>query len=169
VQNDSTQTVDARQNWWGQETGPTDTNPPNTLDDGIGPNPGGQGDAVTDYVLYEAWVVDTTPPSMTLTVLQANLWPPNHKLVLVAEVSGVSDICDPNPIVTINVSCNESTDPADWNVVENGKVWEIWVRSERLGSSPGREYYIDALATDASGNATEKTATITVAHDQGKR
>ncbi len=43
---DSTQTVDARYNWWGDSTGPFHP----------GTNPGGRGDTITDYVAYNPWL-----------------------------------------------------------------------------------------------------------------
>ena len=123
----------------------------------------------------EIRVVDTTPPRLTLTVLQASLWPPNHKLTLVAEVRA-TDVCDPDPGIWVGVSSNEpingpgdGNSAADWVVVPNGGVWEVWVRSERAGNLRGREYYVDALAWDADGNVAVESATITVGHSQGRR
>ena len=40
------------------------------------------------------------------------------------------------------------------------------VRADRLGSGTGRVYTVTCTATDASGNQTVKSATITVPHDQ---
>ncbi len=44
---------DARFNWWGDESGPTHSS-----------NPGGSGGAISDLVLYDPWLTDTTD-SMT--------------------------------------------------------------------------------------------------------
>jgi hypothetical protein len=128
----------------------------------------------TDEVVID--VVDTTPPSLELSMLRATLWPPNHKLVLVARVSGVADACDPAPAVAIDVQANEPINgpgdgntEGDWVVVDNGGTWDIWVRSERAGNGSGREYYITATATDAEGNWVRRTATITVPPDRGSR
>jgi hypothetical protein len=128
----------------------------------------------TDEVVID--VVDTTPPSLELSMLRATLWPPNHKLVLVARVSGVADACDPAPAVAIDVQANEPINgpgdgntEGDWVVVDNGGTWDIWVRSERAGNGSGREYYITATATDAEGNWVRRTATITVPPDRRSR
>ena len=45
VRNDTTEPVDARYNWWGSAGGPTHPS-----------NPGGTGDKVSDYVLFEPWL-----------------------------------------------------------------------------------------------------------------
>jgi hypothetical protein len=127
-------------------------------------------------VTQEVTVADTTVPSCALSVLQPTLWPVNHKLVLAAKVMGLTDVCDAEPTVAITVSASEpikgpgsgNTSP-DWQVVRNGDVWEIWLRAERAGSSTERDYYIKAVATDASGNAAEQNATVVVPHDQGRK
>lgn len=60
----STNTLaDFRQNWWGDNSGPTDTDDT----DGSIPatNPGGTGDSVEDNIWYSNWIEeDTTPPSV---------------------------------------------------------------------------------------------------------
>jgi len=132
----------------------------------------GRGDPATDTVTIT--VVDTTPPELAFEILRDELWPPDHNMVLAAVVTGVTDICDPNPTMVIVVASDEpidgsgdgTTDP-DWEVVQNGTVWEVWLRAERAGSSTGREYCIEATAADASGNSNVQTATITVPHDSG--
>jgi len=45
--------VDATDNWWGDATGPTHSS-----------NPGGTGDAVSDYVLYGSWLTGTNEISL---------------------------------------------------------------------------------------------------------
>jgi hypothetical protein len=136
---------------------------------------------VTDRYGQSAWddctvtVRDTRPPVFKLDVLKETLWPPNHQMVLAAAVTDVSDACDADPVVTINVTSNQpisasgagNTD-TDWEVVRNGDVWEIWLRAERAGPGSPREYVIQVLASDASGNTAEASATITVPHDKGK-
>lgn len=122
-------------------------------------------------------VADSTPPEIALTVTEDPLWPPNHELHLCATVV-VTDLCDPDPTVAINVSCNQpvngpgdgNTEP-DWDVVWNDDLgeWEIWLRAERAGRGSDRAYSIDVNATDASGNPAAASAEIKVAHDQGKK
>lgn len=130
----------------------------------------GQDDPVSDACVIT--VVDTTAPSFSLDVLKRKLWPTDRRMVKAAEVHSLADICDPNPSMAITVSCGEPADApgdpgteADWQIVQNGGVWEIWLRAERAGTSVARDYYLEAVATDASGNANTQTATITVPRD----
>lgn len=121
-------------------------------------------------------VEDTTAPSFTLNVLQARLWPANHKLLLAATVTGISDICDLDPAVDIVVTSNEPLNgpgsgntEEDWVIVQNGDTWEIWLRAERDGPCDGRIYDVSVTVTDDSGNAAADAATAVVPHDQGKK
>lgn len=120
-------------------------------------------------------VRDTQPPVFRLNVLKDTLWPPNHQMVLAATLTDVSDACDADPIVTINVTSNQCVNGRgdghtrpDWDVVRNGDVWEIWLRAERAGPRSPREYVIQVLVSDASGNTSEASATVTVPHDKGR-
>ncbi|OGG44698.1 MAG: hypothetical protein A3F84_28760 [Candidatus Handelsmanbacteria bacterium RIFCSPLOWO2_12_FULL_64_10] len=121
-------------------------------------------------------VLDRLPPTITLTQLLTELWPPNHKMYKVATVS-VVDNCDPSPVVTVTVTSNEPINgqgdgntTRDWEVVsnENG-TYEVFVRSERSGKGTGRVYTITVTARDASGNEATSKGTVTVRHDQWKK
>jgi hypothetical protein len=72
----------------------------------------------------------------------------------------VSDVCDPNPAVRIvNVTSNEGVSaPFD--------ATHTCLTSERNGNGTGRVYTITLAATDASGNVTLKTVTVTVPHEE---
>jgi hypothetical protein len=131
------------------------------------------------YLMVECGAVverDTTPPTMDFTALKDRLWPPNHKMVLCATLSDVTDDRDPEPNVDIIVTSDEpingkgdgNTDP-DWEVIQNGDVQEVWLRAERSGTGDGRTYEIKVVATDAAGNAASELASIAVEapHSQG--
>ena len=124
-------------------------------------------------------VVDTTPPEITgVPEEPVELWPPNHKMVLVAAGISATDKADPSPVLSVVVTSNESENgkgdgdtEADWDVVENvdGSL-DVWVRAERSGNGEGRVYTITVTAVDASENESEEqTATVTVPHDKGKK
>jgi len=115
---------------------------------------------------------DTTPPDIDLDLLKDTLWPPNHKMVKVAEISATDEV-DPMPELTIEVQSNEPIDgpgdgntDADWEF--DSETGELYLRAERSGKGGGRVYTITVTATDSSGNKATKTATVTVPHDKRK-
>ena len=119
---------------------------------------------------------DLTPPTIALSANPTTLWPPNHKMHLVASGISASDNRDPNPSLNVTVSSNEPLDgsgdgdtESDWLVQANGDgTFDVWVRAERSGGGSGRTYTITATATDAAGNSATQTATVTVAPNRGK-
>jgi hypothetical protein len=120
-------------------------------------------------------VIDTTPPAIDFTLLEETLWPPNHKMVLVASGISASDVCCAVSL-GVEVSSNEpvndtgdgNTEP-DWEVVDNGDgTFDVWVRAERAGTGSQRIYMITATATDCVGNTATNANLVTVPHDKGK-
>ena len=120
-------------------------------------------------------VVDTTPPKInSVTATPDTLWPPNHKMVPVTVTVDVSDICDATPTCKIvSVASNEPVDDSgdgstapDWKIVGD---LAVELRAERSGSRTGRVYTITVRCTDDSGNSSERSVTVTVAHDQRQR
>jgi hypothetical protein len=111
-------------------------------------------------------VQDTTPPVIRSVVANPNSsWPPNHKMFPVHLSLDASDACDPNFVChVVSVISNEGT-PADWEIVGPA---DVMLRSERLGNGGERIYTILIQCTDASGNASTRAVTVTIAHDQGK-
>jgi hypothetical protein len=120
-------------------------------------------------------VVDTTPPEISVEVTPDELWPPRHKLVEVTATVTVSDICDPNPVVTlVSITSNEpdnglgdgntTGDIQDALFGTDDRVFSL--RAERAGGRKGRIYAILYSATDCSNNVATATATVTVAHDR---
>ncbi len=117
-------------------------------------------------------IADTTAPTFDYTQFNDMLWPPNHKWVKIAEVSNVADLVDGDPTVAIDVISNEVVNgkgdgntAQDGKVVQNGDVWEVWVRSERAGPKTGREYHIQVNVSDDAGNTATAEGTVTVPHD----
>jgi hypothetical protein len=109
-------------------------------------------------------VRDTTPPVIRSAVANPNSsWPPNHKMFLVRLSVDARDTCDPIPRCrVVSVTSNEGT-PADWEIVGPA---DVMLRSERSGNGDGRVYTILIQCTDASGNASTRAVTVTIAHDQ---
>jgi hypothetical protein len=117
---------------------------------------------------------DAIAPSIAIAQTATSLWPPNGQMRHVATVSA-SDRCDPETALSVSVSSNESPDGSadghtsfDWQVVNNGGSYDVYVRAERSGAGAGRVYTITAQATDGDGNSAATTAEVVVPHDRGQ-
>jgi hypothetical protein len=117
-------------------------------------------------------VADTTPPSIaSATATPSVLWPPNHQMVPVTLSVVVSDNCAATAACQIvSVSSNEPPEglgdgdmAPDW--VITGKL-AVGLRAERSGTGNGRVYTIMVRCTDAAGNSSSKTVTVSVPHDR---
>lgn len=110
-------------------------------------------------------VSDTQPPAIGAALPSpSSLWPPNHKMVAVTVSYTASDNCTAAPGCTLAVTSNEPLAVGDVVIVD---AHHVQLRAERLGSGSGRNYTIVVTCTDAKGNASSRTATVTVPHDQG--
>jgi hypothetical protein len=129
-------------------------------------------DGNTTSTTFAVTVVDTTPPTLSVSPTPHMLWPPNHKLVTVQVTASVADIADPNPVVTLLSATSNEPDsgldsediPNDIGII-NDQTFQL--RAERSDQGNGRIYTITYEATDASGNSTTATATVTVPLNQG--
>ncbi len=115
-------------------------------------------------------VVDKTPPVMSaLTFSETRLWPPNHQMVNVTVDYTVFDLGDPNPGCVLSVTSNEPVNglgdgdqTPDWNVID----WHhIQLRAERAAKGNGRIYTVLSDCRDRFGNASQKSATVSVPKD----
>lgn len=119
-------------------------------------------------------ILDVVAPTISVSASPAFLWPPNHKFVEVTAAITVTDNCDPDPDVTlVSITSNE---PATGFLGSGDKGPDIIdaafgiddrlfsLRAERATGrwSTGRVYTIVYRVTDASGNTTEGTTTVTV-------
>lgn len=140
-------------------------------------------------------VPDKTPPEVTLSVSPGKLWPPNHKLVVVALTVNVTDNADPNPTTIVTIASSDEDDAegsgdgkttGDIEVeLDDGSILRsssetpvvefdladlkaLKLRAERSGDAePGRTYTITAVATDADDNESDPaSATVVVTHDK---
>ena len=126
-------------------------------------------------------VLDVAAPDVALSVSPDVLWPPNHKFRDVTATLVVTDNCDPQPAVQL-VSI-ESSEPAEGFLGNGDRGPDVSgaalgtddrtfaLRAERKTGrgATGRVYTITYRVTDRSGNATEKTATVTVpANNSGR-
>ncbi|MGH9867233.1 MAG: FG-GAP repeat domain-containing protein [Candidatus Polarisedimenticolia bacterium] len=120
-------------------------------------------------------VVDTTPPTLTMSSPISILWPPTHRLVEVRPVLTATDLCGP---ATASITSASSSEPVDApghldgftspDVVVPGDG-SVKLRAERDARGPGRVYTVQVTAVDASGLAATGGLEVHVPHDQRPR
>jgi hypothetical protein len=99
-----------------------------------------------------------TAPTVTCSVAQSLLWPPNHQLVDVG--LGVS-VDPPDANVRVLVYSNDNASPSDAANIAPGT---LQLRSERQGNESGRVYLIVVTATNSGGTSFDVCA-VAVPHD----
>lgn len=120
--------------------------------------------------------IDTTPPEISYTQNETNLWPVNHKMILAVSGISIIDDYDENPTLSIAISSNEEGNvhrigntSTDWEIVENNEgSFDVYLRAERSGQNSGRMYTITISAEDEAGNTSEEVLEVTVEHDKGR-
>ncbi|HET8798584.1 MAG TPA: choice-of-anchor X domain-containing protein [Thermoanaerobaculia bacterium] len=122
---------------------------------------------------FEGYVLDNTPPVLSVSVTPSVLYPPNHQMVEITPTISVSDDRDPDPRVDlVSITSNEGDDVrGDGNTspdITIDPTGRIFLRAERSGLAEGRIYTITWRARDDSGNTSTASATVTVPHDQRK-
>ena len=138
------------------------------------------GHALTASGSAPLQILDTVPPTISLSVSPTFLWPPDHKFQDVVATITAADNCDHHPTVTlVSVTSNEPATgflgngdqgPDVSNAAFGTDDRTISLRSERgtSGHSTGRIYTITYRVTDASGNTAQATATVTVPTNASK-
>jgi hypothetical protein len=116
--------------------------------------------------------IDTTPPTLSVTLSPATLWPPNEKLASITATINVRDDYDSSPEIKLeSITANE---PLDKDDIKDAQFFtddrQFQLRAEREGKNKaGRIYTVTYSATDASGNKSTASATVTVPHDQDEK
>jgi hypothetical protein len=115
--------------------------------------------------------LDTTPPTLTVSLSPTTLWPPNDKLVSVTATITVKDDYDPEPEIKLeSITASEplaASDIQDAQLGTDDRSFSL-VAKRAENNLAGRTYTVTYSATDASGNKATASATVTVPHDQGK-
>lgn len=102
------------------------------------------------------------PTGYCLTASPNVLSPPNHRLVPITVIVTPMNSCDAPPTSQItSVTCNESASPNDIQITGN---LTLNLAATRAGNGNGRVYTITVLSTDAFGNSSSGTVTVTVPH-----
>jgi len=115
--------------------------------------------------------VDVTPPTLTVTLNPATLWPPNDKLVPITATITVNDDYAPEPEIKLeSITASETLGANDIQNAQFGTDDRNFsLGAKRAGTNlAGRIYTVTYSATDGSGNKATASATVTVPHDQGK-
>ena len=132
------------------------------------------GQDLTAAVTTPLEILDVAAPVFDVSLSPTILWPPNHKFVDVTATITFTDNCDPNPAVTlVSITSNE---PESGFLGQGDNAPDIQgatfgtddrtfsLRAER-GTGQGRTgrvYTVTYRVTDKAGNATVKSATVTV-------
>ncbi len=128
-----------------------------------------------DPVIIGLDLCDEIAPTFDeLSVSPEVLWPANHKYVDVTATVLVSDNFDPNPTVSlVSVTSNEPDNgEGDGNTDQDIIVeddFNFRLRAERSGNGDGRIYTITYEVTDACGNSSLASVTVTVPLSQRDR
>ena len=131
----------------------------------------------TDSDQVTVTITDTTAPVITFNQETNSLWPPNHKMVLVATGITATDIVDGTTDVQVQVASSEvsngkgdgNTD-SDYEIRVNfdGSI-DVYVRAERSGKGKtGRTYTITMTTGDVAGNSSVNSFEVSVAKSQGR-
>jgi len=120
---------------------------------------------------------DATPPTLSVSVTPATLWPPNGKSVPVTVTLSVKDDYDPAPEIKLeSITANEPLEKSwfEKDDIVDAKLGtdyrQFSLKAKRDGANKaGRIYTMTYSATDAIGNKATASATVTVPHDEGKK
>jgi uncharacterized protein len=122
-----------------------------------------------DAVIVGLDACDEIAPTLDVSVTPDMLWPPNHKYVDVQATVVADDDFDSAPTVSlVSVTSNEHDNAPggddgnttnDIVIVDNDS---FRLRAERAGGGSGRVYTITYRVTDACGNSSTDSATVTV-------
>jgi hypothetical protein len=106
--------------------------------------------------------IDRTPPRIAGLPGSCVLWPPNHRMVHVADVSA----SDTGGSGLASLVTGAATEDDDGDVEVDGG--SIAVRAEKAARGRARTYSLTAEATDLAGNAAQSVAACVVPHSQGR-
>jgi hypothetical protein len=123
-------------------------------------------------IIVPTELLDTAPPSLSVSVSPATLWPPNEKFIPITVTLTVKDDYDPQPEIKLeSITANEPLEKDDIKDAQIGTDdRQFKLKAEREGKNmTGRIYTVTYSAIDASGNKTTASATVTVPHDERKK
>jgi hypothetical protein len=101
--------------------------------------------------------IDRTPPAIAGLPDSCRLWPPNHRMVDVADLYATDALSGPAGLA-VSASSNASSDEGDVAIVGGA----VALRAEKADRGRARVYEVTATATDAAGNEATAEAACTV-------
>ena len=124
-----------------------------------------------------ATLTTCSPPVITLSNNTLSMWPPNHayhSFNVTDFVASATSNCFGNitsSVIITKVTSDETENGnGDGNTLNDiiiaANCKSVQLRSERNGGGDGRVYTITFQVTDAAGNVTTATATVTVPQSQ---
>ena len=132
------------------------------------------GQALTAATATPLQILDVSAPTVEVSLSPNLLWPPNHTFVEVTATITVADNCEPTPKVTlVSITSNEpesgflgsgdeGPDIAGAELLTDDRTFSVRAERGTGRGDTGRVYTITYVVSDASGNATTKSATVTV-------
>jgi hypothetical protein len=124
-----------------------------------------------------ATLTSCSAPVITLSHSTLSMWPPNHKyntFSVTDFVASATSNCFGNILSSVVIAGVTSDETENGNgdgntandIVIAANCKSVQLRSERDGGGDGRVYTITFRVTDAAGNVSTATATVTVPHSQ---
>jgi exopolysaccharide biosynthesis protein len=115
--------------------------------------------------------IDKSAPVISgLPAAGCQLWPPNHKLVTVGDVTAADGVSGVAPgSFTITGQSNQQSEFNHPMIVvqpDGGDGLIVEVEADRPGNGESRIYTLTATASDVAGNVVTKRAICTVPHDR---
>lgn len=122
---------------------------------------------------FNVTVQDTTAPVISsVTPSTGVLWSPNHKMVPITVSVDAADLTGVASVKIISVTSSEPDNGlGDGDTANDTQITgplSVNLRSERSGKGNGRIYTITVEVTDAYGNSSTSTCTVSVPKSQGK-
>ncbi|MGH9779408.1 MAG: PKD domain-containing protein, partial [Candidatus Acidiferrales bacterium] len=133
----------------------------------------GNGHTAADTV--QVTVGDTAPPSISVTLTPAVLWPANHRMVEIRAGLEMGDSCGAIQSVRLESITSNERDrglghgdrPHDIQGAHFGSDdLRFWLRAERAHHGRGRVYTVRYSATDIAGNTSTAEVLVRVPRSQ---
>jgi hypothetical protein len=119
------------------------------------------------------WVVDLTPPSITVAASLSRLWPADGKM-LTDTISGLvrdqlSGVAPGSVTFRVIDEYGEIQPAGPVSLQSDGTFsFVVMLEARRLGADQsGRDYRVVVTASDTVGNQTSAFTMVNVPHDQG--